>query len=136
MRWETANDRYIEQWAFFFLYADRYDARRLREILLGEEFQKAISVMESIAAKKEDRAMYDQREKALRDYQWAMDGAREEGREEGALAGKVQLLQQLLVLQQLLGEEPSPMEALLEQPRDELVDLVAQLQERLRTRNG
>ena len=35
----------IEQWAFFFLYADRYEAQRLRELLPGIEFQQAISLL-------------------------------------------------------------------------------------------
>ena len=80
--------------------------------------------------------MYDQREKAQRDYQWALDGARQEGRQEGgkeglevgALAGKIQLLQQLL------GEEASSTESLLERPTDELSTLLADLQQRLRSR--
>jgi len=58
----------IEQWAFFFLFADRYEPERLRELLPGVEFQRAITVIEAIAAKTEDRVMYDQREKAQRDY--------------------------------------------------------------------
>ena len=59
----------IEQWAFFFLFADRYEPERLRGLLPGVEFQQAISVVETIAAKTEDRMMYDQRLKAQRDYQ-------------------------------------------------------------------
>jgi predicted transposase/invertase (TIGR01784 family) len=118
----------IEQWAFFFLFAHRYEPERLRELLPGVEFQRAITAIEAIAAKTEDRAMYDQREKAQRDYQWALDGARREGRQEGSLAGKIQLLQQLL------GEESCSTESLLERPTDELSTLLADLQERLRSR--
>ena len=128
----------IEQWAFFFLFADRYEPERLRELLPGVEFQRAITVIEAIAAKTEDRVMYDQREKAQRDYQWALDGAREEGRkagrdeglEVGSLAVKIQLLQQLL------GEESSSTESLLERPTDELSTLLADLQQRLRSREA
>ncbi len=61
----------IEQWAFFLLFADQYEPQRLRKLLPGVEFQQAITVIETIAAKTEDRAMYDQREKALRDHEWA-----------------------------------------------------------------
>jgi hypothetical protein len=32
----------IEQWAFFFLYADRYEPERLRKLLPGIAFQQAI----------------------------------------------------------------------------------------------
>ena len=68
----------------FFLFADRYEPERLRELLPGVEFQQAISVVEAIAGKTEDRMMYDQRSKAQRDYQWGLDSARQEGRQEGA----------------------------------------------------
>jgi hypothetical protein len=46
-------------------------------------------VVEAIAAKTEDRMMYDQRLKAQRDYQWGLDSAREEGREEGWKGGEL-----------------------------------------------
>ena len=42
-------------------------------MLLGIEFQQAISVVEAIAAKTEDRIMYDQRLKAQCDDQWRLD---------------------------------------------------------------
>jgi predicted transposase/invertase (TIGR01784 family) len=77
----------MEQWAFFFLRADRYESTRLRQLLPGEAFQRAITVLETIAAKTEDRHMYDQREKAQRDYQWALDSVREEGWEQGREEG-------------------------------------------------
>ena len=124
----------IEQWAFFFLFADRYEPERLRELLPGVEFQQAISVVEAIAAKTEDRRMYDQRLKAQRDYQWGMDSAREEGRQEGwkggELAGKIQLLQELL------GEEANSTESLRERTIRELSTMMADLQERLRSRES
>ena len=40
-----------------------------------------------IASKTEDKQIYDQREKALRDYEWALSGALSEGREEGKIEG-------------------------------------------------
>ena len=138
----------IEQWAFFFLFAERYEPERLRELLPGVEFQQAISVVEAIAGKTEDRRMYDQRLKAQRDYQWGLDSAREEGLEEGIekgreegmekgreegweggeLAGKIQ------ILQELLGQESSTTERLRERTIDELSTMLADLQERLRSR--
>lgn len=147
----------IEQWAFFFLFADQYEPDRLRELLPGVEFQQAITVAEGIKARTEDRVMYDQREKAQRDYLWHMEGAkkegwkeghqqgleegrtegreegrtegREEGREEGAIVGKMQLIQQLL------GEEVSSADRLLENSLDDLSKQLAALQERLRSRS-
>lgn len=126
----------IEQWAFFLLDADQYDSDQLRELLPDLEFQQAIQVIQEIAAKTEDRAMYDQHEKAQRDYQWAIQGAREEGRErgreegreEGSLAGKIQLLQQLL------GEGETSIADLLQRDNSALLTMLSELQEHLRSR--
>jgi predicted transposase/invertase (TIGR01784 family) len=120
----------IEQWAFFFLYANRYEPERLRELLPGIEFQQAISVVEAISAKTEDRMMYDQRLKAQRDYQWGLDIARQEGRQEGELLGKIR------ILQEILGEEPSSPESLDERTIGELSEILADLQQRLRSRES
>ena len=65
----------IEQWAFFLLNADQYDPEQLRALLPGVEFDQAITVIETISQKTEDRTMYDQREKAQRDHQWLLEGA-------------------------------------------------------------
>jgi predicted transposase/invertase (TIGR01784 family) len=126
----------IEQWAFFFLFADAYEPERLRALLPGVEFQQAISVVEAIAAKTEDRMMYDQRLKAQRDYQWGLDSARQEGMEEGLEKGmeKGELLGKIQVLQQLLGEAPSSTASLRERTISELSILLADFQQRLRSR--
>jgi len=148
----------IEQWAFFFLFADRYDPIRLRELLPGVEFDRAISVIETISQKTEDRTMYDQREKAQRDYEWIIQGARDEARKEGRdegrkegrekgleqgleqgleagcdvgiLAGKIQLIQQLL------GEKESARSELITQPIPSLTTTLDSLQKKLRDRNA
>jgi predicted transposase/invertase (TIGR01784 family) len=128
----------IEQWAFFFLYADRYEPERLRELLPGIEFQQAISVVEAISAKTEDRMMYDQRLKAQRDYQWGLDSARKEGMEKGREEGRKEgeLLGKIRILQELLGEEPSSSESLDERKIGELSEILADLQQRLRSRES
>ena len=131
----------IEQWAFFFLFADRYEPERLRALLPGVEFQQAISVVEAIAARTEDRMMYDQRLKAQRDYQWGLDSAgRRSARrparsparrlEKGESVGKIQ------ILQQHLGEEPSSTASLRERTTSELSTMLADLQQRLRSRES
>ena len=86
----------LVQWAFLLLHAQDYDADTLKRLLSGIEFETAINTIETIAAKTEDKQMYDQREKAQRDYEWALSGAREEGRDEGELMGKIRLLEELL----------------------------------------
>ena len=116
------------------MFADGYEPERLRELLPGVEFQQAISVVEAIAAKTEDRMMYDQRLKAQRDYQWGLDSAREEGREEGMEKGES--LGKIQILQQLLGEESSSTESLRERTTSELSTILADLQQRLRSRES
>ena len=126
----------IEQWAFFLLYADRYETGRLRELLPGEAFARAIDAAEAIRRKTEDRIMYDQREKALRDYEWRIEGARREGIEKGIEKGREQgeLIGKITLLRQLLGEEDTSKEELYEASIPELSSIVDQLQERLRSR--
>lgn len=123
----------IEQWVFFLLYAHEYDADELRAMLSDDEFQPAINELEVISKKTKDRIMYDQREKAQRDYEWALKGAKTEGREEGRVEGR--LVGKIQVLQELLGEEVSTDEALLNRPMDELNSVLSQLQIRLRLRD-
>jgi flagellar biosynthesis/type III secretory pathway protein FliH len=136
----------IEQWAFFFLFADRYEPERLRELLPGVEFQRAISVVETIAAKTEDRMMYDQRLKAQRDYQWGLDSARQEGMEKGLEKGreegreegmeKGETVGKIQILQELLGDAPSSTASLRERTIGELSTMLADLQQRLRSRES
>jgi predicted transposase/invertase (TIGR01784 family) len=128
----------IEQWAFFFLFADEYEPERLRELLPGVEFQQAISVVEAIAAKTEDRMMYDQRSKAQRDYQWGLDSAREEGMEKGLEKGleKGEAIGKIQLLQELLGEESSSTASLRERAIGELTGILGDLQQRLRSRES
>lgn len=116
----------IEQWAFFLLHAHKYEPERLRELLPALEFQQAISVVEVIASKTEDREMYDQREKAQRDLEWALAGARREG----ILVGQIQ------ALQQVLGENPSPLEDLEKLSSEQLSAMLTDLQDRARNRGG
>ncbi|WP_417748473.1 Rpn family recombination-promoting nuclease/putative transposase [Rosistilla oblonga] len=122
----------LEQWAFFLLNAHRYDADRLRELLPAVEFQTAIIVVERIAEKTEDRVMYDQRERAIRDYEWSIASARDEGREQGmekgSIAGQIQLTQDLL------DEPPQSLSDLQQLSIDELNQLLAELRTRLHDR--
>jgi flagellar biosynthesis/type III secretory pathway protein FliH len=116
------------------LHGHQHTADELRRLLPGIAFAEAIQVMETISQKTEDLQMYNDREKARRDYQWALAGARqegrEEGREEGRLAGQVQLLQRLL-------EEPvATDDELLARTTEELTVLIDSLQARLRGRSG
>lgn len=84
--------------------------------------------------------MYDDREKAQRDYLWAIESARKEGFEEGwkigleegreavILGGKIQLLQQLL------DEDANTTESLLQHSNEVLMSMLTDLQQRFPSR--
>ncbi|RMF43653.1 MAG: hypothetical protein D6753_04600 [Planctomycetota bacterium] len=77
----------LEQWGFFLRYAQDYDGPPLRRLLPGIEFDRAIGTIEIIAVQSEDKHMYDARDKAILDFQFAISGARREGLEEGRKEG-------------------------------------------------
>jgi flagellar biosynthesis/type III secretory pathway protein FliH len=126
------------------LHADQYDAQTLGSLFSQPEFQKATDSIDRIAKRTEDKAMYDTREKAIRDQQWILNAARregleagelkgrkegrEEGREEGELFGKIRMLQSLLSLSQSTDEELQP------KSRAELETIATELQAQLRKR--
>ena len=78
--------------------------------------------------------MYDQREKALRDHQWAVEGARQEGLEEGLEKG--QAIGIIAALQDIVGETTTDVDELKKLDEAELNRLCADLQERLRSRGS
>jgi predicted transposase/invertase (TIGR01784 family) len=138
----------LEQWAFLLLHAQDYEAAHLKQLLPGIAFEAAIDTIEVISAKTEDKSMYDQREKAQRDYEWAISGARQEGRQEGERLGlekgreegkrlgreKGELIGKIQLCQELLGASASTSEELSKLDTDALTMLVGDLQKRLRQR--
>jgi len=95
---ETAS--MLDRWLYWLLHAHQYDAKKLGSLFPQPEFQKATDSIDRIAKKTEDKAMYDTREKAIRDQQWILNAARREGREEGREEGEIKLIQ---TLQEILG---------------------------------
>ena len=95
---ETAS--LLDRWLYWLLHAHQYDAQTLGSLFSQPEFQKATDSIDRIAKKTEDKAMYDTREKAIRDQQWILNAARREGREEGREEGEIKLIQ---TLQEILG---------------------------------
>ena len=141
---ELATASLLDRWLYWLLHADQYDAQTLGSLFSQPEFQKATDSIDRIAKKTEDKAMYDTREKAIRDQQWILNAARregreegreegleegrEEGREEGELFGKIRMLQNLLSLPQSTDKELQP------KSRNELETLATELQTQLRKR--
>jgi flagellar biosynthesis/type III secretory pathway protein FliH len=82
--------------------------------------------------------MYDQRLKAQRDYQWGLDSARQQGMEEGMEKGmeKGETVGKIQVLQELLGDELTPTANLRKLEIGNLSAILADLQQRLRSRES
>ncbi len=72
--------------------------------------------------------MYDTREKAARDHQWLISGARSEGIEKGAIIGTIRTCQSILGLTELSVKELST------KSLDELRALAIQHQSAIRGR--
>ncbi len=84
------------------------EPEQLSELLAEEPYREAIGVLEMISKTPEDYQYYEDRLKFLRDEQAKLADARQEGleqgreqgleqgREEGKLAGRIQVLQELL----------------------------------------
>ena len=78
--------------------------------------------------------MYDQRERAQREYQWGLDGARREALEEGLEKGQV--IGTIATLQGIVGETEADVDELKKLDEAELNRLCAELRDRLRTRGS
>jgi hypothetical protein len=111
----------LHQWVFLLRRSQDYEEPQLRQLLPAIEFQPAITALQTIATKTRDRQMYDQREKARRDYQWEINGARVEGKLEGTIQ----------TLQQLLGEPVSSDAELQEKSVEELQAQANELRQRI-----
>ncbi len=128
----------LEQWVFLLLNAQDYEADELERLLPGIDFKTAIDAIRVISAKTEDKQMYDQREKAQRDYEWVISGAREEGREEGERSGlqKGEIIGKVQMVQELLGDTPSTTDQLAAFDMNALTIQLAALQQKLRDRQA
>lgn len=83
-----------------------------------------------IAKSPDERRLYNERLKVERDERARNLQAREEGRQEGELVGRVKLLQDLN------GDAPATTEELLRLGAEQLMVLERELQQRLRERSG
>ena len=124
----------LEKWLYFLRHAEHLDATELCTRLVDAEFEEATGVLKMISQSPEDRQFYEARLKFLHDEQARLIAARAEGHAEGVergqLAGKIQ------VLQELLGDPVTSVSDLLASPPETLSQQFATLQERLRSSDG
>jgi predicted transposase/invertase (TIGR01784 family) len=63
----------LDCWLFWFLHAHQYEPEALVKLLPQQAIQQATRTIAKIAQMTEDKAMYDSREKAIRDRQWELN---------------------------------------------------------------
>ncbi|RIV25707.1 Rpn family recombination-promoting nuclease/putative transposase, partial [Alicyclobacillaceae bacterium I2511] len=74
-------ERRLVRWMLFLTAKTK---ERLEELAMAEPvMQKALTTLEFLSQDKRTRELYEQRQKGLQTYAADMEGAREEGREEG-----------------------------------------------------
>ena len=133
----TANMR--NRWLYWFLHAHEYEPEALLNLFPEAEMQLATITLTRITEITEDKKMYDAREKALRDQQWALNAAHREGEIEGEIKGeikgkiegKIELIQ---TLEGILGLALSNVEDLQKLNLEALQKLTSTLQDRVRNR--
>lgn len=140
---ELANSSLLECWLYWLLHAHEYEADDLLRLFPQQPIQLATQSLSRIAQITEDKTMYDAREKAIRDQQWALDASFREGevvgeaigeargRLEGQFSGEINLIR---TLQELLGEPLSAEAELLSLDLPTLRAHSADLQKKLRSR--
>ena len=77
--------------------------------------------------------MYDTREKAIRDRQWALNASREEGEIRGEIKGEIKLIR---TLQEILGEPIREESSFQGQSFDRLQLITVQLRNKIQGRTS
>ena len=126
----------LDRWLFWLLHAQEYDSETLDRLFPQPAFRQATDTITRIAEITEDKAMYDTREKAIRDQQWMLNAARREAREEGLAEGREEgeLYGKIRTLQSLLNQALFSIEELKVKSRLELEAMATELQTLLRKR--
>jgi len=114
-----------ERWAYFLRNAEQLTQSEVRQLIPEEEIAEAAGVLEMISQTPAQRLLYDARLKFQRDEESKLRQARQEGRQEG----------RILVLQELLGMQPSTAEELAGYDEAQLTEMAEELQQQLRSRH-
>ena len=132
-----------DRWLYWFLHAHEYEPEALLALFPESEMQLATITLARITEITEDKKMYDAREKALRDQQWALNAAHREGEIEGEIKGKIEgkiegemkgEIKLIRTLEGILGLALSSVEDLQKLDLEALQMLTSNLQERARNR--
>jgi predicted transposase/invertase (TIGR01784 family) len=130
---DLATASLLECWVYWLLHAHEYEPEALLKLFPQEAIRQATQTITQIAQVTEDKAMYDAREKAIRDRQWELNASRKEGKIEGKIEGEIKTIR---VLQEILQIPLSTDSDFDGKSLDDLQSLTADLQERVRQRHS
>jgi len=132
---ELATASMRDRWLFWFLHAHEYESEALLALFPDAAMQLATKTITRIAEITEDKTMYDAREKALRDQQWALNAAHREGERQGKLEGKLEgEIKLVQTLEGILGLPLSKLDDLLQFDLEAMQSMASRLQDRIRNR--
>ena len=136
---ELATASMRDRWLYWFLHAHEYEPQLLLKLFPEAAMQLATQTITKIAEITEDKTMYDAREKAIRDQQWALNAAHREGKLEGKLEGKMEgkmegKIELIRTLEGILGLALSSVADLQKMDLEALQKLTSTLQDRTRNR--
>ena len=128
----------LEYWLFWLLHAHKYESDELMKLFPEVAFQQATRSITQISQKTEDKAMYDAREKAIRDYRTALNSALREGKLEGKKIGEQRgrLMDRIAMLQEILQISPTVEQILRGKTTEELAQIATELQKTARSRSS
>jgi len=136
---DLADASTLDRWLYWFLHAHEYEPQALLRLFPETAMQLATQTITRISEITEDKTMYDAREKAIRDHQWALNAAHREGEIRGEIRGKLEgklegEVKLILTLEGILGEPLSNEADLQKQKLEELQKLTTVLQDKARNR--
>ncbi len=140
---ELCSTSELDCWLFWLLHAHEYEPKALAKLLPQPAIQQATDTLSRIAQVTEDKAMYDAREKAIRDRKWELSATYREGEREGERKGEIKgetkgriesKIETIRMLQGLLHTPLSEEQDLRKLTLEQLQAMTNDLQEKLRNR--
>jgi predicted transposase/invertase (TIGR01784 family) len=132
---ELATASLLDCWLYWLLHAHEYEPEELLKLFPQEAIRQATQTITQIAQVTEDKAMYDSREKAIRDQQWLLNASRQEGVIEGKIEGKIEgRIETIRMLQEILNLPVGTNSDFEGKTLEQLQSIAADLQDRVRNR--
>lgn len=140
---DLATASMLDCWIYWLLHAHEYEPEELLRLFPQDEIRLATQTLTQISEVTEDRAMYNAREKAIRDHQWELNASRNEGlaegKREGAIEGEIRgkikaKIETIQMLQDILQLPVSIDSDFAGKSLDELQEVIGHLQDQIRNR--